>query len=258
MELWILLLLGGILAGILGGLLGIGGGIILMPILRFYVGLSPALAAGTCIMAVFFTTSGGSFKHFKQGHINFRSIIPIIIAGAISTIIFSLVFLSFTKKGFWLDFGIGILFVFVSMRMIIEGILDVLKKSSLDSNEREIRGSTSGKVVLGGFAGIFPGLFGIGTGAILVPAFTYILNAPIKVAIGSSLACFSINAFLSSLIKLYQGYVNLEVVFPLCLGTLIGANLGARINKRTPPPLLKIIFGIVFCYIAFKYIILFL
>jgi uncharacterized membrane protein YfcA len=62
---------GGLLAGTLGGLLGIGGGIVLMPMLRFLVGLSPAHAAGTCILAVFFTTLGGSYRHYKQGNVNF-------------------------------------------------------------------------------------------------------------------------------------------------------------------------------------------
>jgi len=64
----------GFLAGVLGGLLGIGGGIVMMPILRLVVGLSPATAAGTCIVPVFFTSLGGSFRHYKLGHINFKSI----------------------------------------------------------------------------------------------------------------------------------------------------------------------------------------
>ena len=73
---FLFLVFGGIMAGMLGGLLGIGGGILLMPILRFIVGLDPAYAAGTCVVAVFFTTLGGSLKHFKLGHIDFPSILP--------------------------------------------------------------------------------------------------------------------------------------------------------------------------------------
>ena len=88
----ITLTIAGILAGTIGGLLGLGGGILIMPILRFFVGLSPAYAAGTCIVAVFFTTLGGSYRHYKQGHINIRSIIPVITAGALSTMLFSLIF----------------------------------------------------------------------------------------------------------------------------------------------------------------------
>ena len=112
--------IGGVLAGTLGGLLGIGGGIVLMPILRFFVGLSPAVSAGTCIVAVFFTTLGGSFRHYKLGHVNIRSIFPVIVAGAISTILFSLVFLYFTRRERWLDLGTGLVFSLISFRMIID------------------------------------------------------------------------------------------------------------------------------------------
>ncbi|MFC1563108.1 sulfite exporter TauE/SafE family protein [candidate division KSB1 bacterium] len=257
MVLLIILVLGGVLAGIIGGMLGIGGGILLMPILRFIVGLSPAYAAGTCIVAVFFTTLGGSFKHYKQGHVNVRSIIPVIVAGALSTFVFSLVFLYFTKKGKWLDLGTGLVFSLVSIRMIIEGFLDLLWKKVKEAKTSEIQGLLLEKVTIGGFAGILPGLFGIGTGAILVPAFTFILKAPIKIAIGSSLACFSVNAFLSSILKFFQGFISIEVMLPLCLGTLIGSNMGAILNKYSPTPVLKIMFGSVFTYIALKYILLF-
>jgi len=252
----IIMTAGGILAGVLGGLLGIGGGIVLMPILGFSVGLSPALAAGTCILAVFFTTLGGSFRHYKLGHVKIRSILPVIIAGAVFTLVFSLIFLYFAKKEKWLDLGVGLVFSFVSIRMIIEGLVDLLrKKIKEEPRESEIHGPLLGKVTIGGMAGILPGLFGIGTGAILVPAFTLILKAPIKIAIGSSLTCFSVNAFISSMLKLFQGFIKLEVALPICLGTLIGSNIGAILNKRFPSPVLKMLFGIAFSYVSYRYLL---
>lgn len=248
---------GGILAGTLGGLLGIGGGIILMPILRFFVGLSPAVSAGTCIVAVFFTTLGGSFRHYKLGHVNVRSILPVIIAGGISTIVFSLVFLYFTRRERWLGLGTGLVFSLVCFRTVIEGCGDLLGRKVRDSIGSEIRGSTWGKMMIGGIAGVLPGLLGIGTGAILVPAFALFLKAPIKIAIGSSLACFSVNAFFSSLLKFFQGFVYFPVALPICLGTLIGSNVGAVLNKRFPSSVLKVLFGIAFSYISYQYILIF-
>ena len=113
---------GGFLAGTLGGLLGVGGGIILMPLLRFVVGLAPARAAGTCILAVFFTTLGGSYRHFKLGHLDIRSIVPVIISGAVTTAAFSLLFLSLSSRERYLDLGIGLVLSLISIRMILEGI----------------------------------------------------------------------------------------------------------------------------------------
>jgi len=254
---FLLFVFGGIMAGVLGGLLGIGGGILIMPILRFIVGLEPAYAAGTCVVAVFFTTLGGSFKHFKLGNIDFHSILPVIIAGLVSSLIFSMLFVYFTQKDVWLDVATGVVFSFVALRMLWEGIADYLHKISEPTPGTGIHGSMLAKISIGGVAGVFPGLLGIGTGAVLVPAFSFALNAPIKIAMGSSLACFSLNALVSSALKLSQGFVQIHLLIPLCIGTLIGSQLGATLNDRLSSPFLKVLFGMVFVYVACKYLIVF-
>ena len=103
-------------------------------------------------------------------------------------------------------------------------------------------------------AGILPGLFGIGTGAVLVPGFSYLLKAPIKVAIGSALVCFCANALISAVMKYAQGYVNLGLALPVCLGCLAGSQLGAVINHRMPSRVLKLMFGLVFAWVSFRFI----
>jgi uncharacterized membrane protein YfcA len=253
----LLLSLGALTAGMLGGLLGIGGGILIMPLLRFMMGLDPAYAAGTCVVAVFFTTLSGGVKHFKLGHINFRSILPIIISGLLSSLIFSILFFYLSNKDALFDVGTGVVFSFVALRMIWEGISEYLKKRRSTDSEGRIEGPIYAKITIGAVAGILPGLLGIGTGAVLVPTFTFALNAPIKIAIGSSLACFSLNAFASSLLKLSQGFVQINLLIPLCLGTLIGARIGATLNSKMTSPFLKILFGTVFIYVASKYLMMF-
>ena len=266
MQFLIILVISGLFAGMLGGLLGIGGGVVLMPILRFFVGLSPAFASSTCVITVFFTTLGGAFRHYKLGHVNLMPILPVIAAGAVSTIVFSAFFPYLLRKpswpplaagGGWLDFGTGLLFSIISLRMIIEGLTDRTDRKSEEGPEITKRSSVLAKMGIGALAGALPGLLGIGTGAVLVPAFTLVLGIPIKIAIGSSLTCFCVNAFLSSGFKLFQGYAVIQVALPLCLGALIGSNIGAVLNRRFPSPLLKIIFGLTFLYISFKYISLF-
>jgi len=251
---FILLTVGGIVAGMLGGFLGIGGGILIMSILRFMVGLDPADAAGTCVTAVFFTTLGGSIKHFKLGHIDFRSILPVIIPGLISTIIFSILFVYVAHKDAWLDMATGIIFSLVALRILWEGISEYLVKGSEPDTGSSIRGSTFAKIGIGTTAGVLPGLLGIGTGAILVPAFAFALNAPIKIAIGSSLACFILNALASSVLKLSQGFVQINILIPLCIGTFIGSPFGAILNVRSSSMFLKVIFGMVLLYVAYKYL----
>jgi len=251
---FLLLSFGGLTAGTLGGLLGIGGGILIMPLLRFIVGLEPAESAGTCVVAVFFTTLGGSLRHFSMGHIHPRSIIPVVLSGFVSTLICSLFFVYLSRKGAWLDAAIGVVFLLVAMRMLWEGICEYLKNKSTAKTGGAIQGSILSKVTIGAAAGVLPGLLGIGTGAILVPAFAFALSAPIKVAIGSSLACFSLNALVSSALKLFQGFVQVGILIPLCIGTLIGSRFGATLNGRFSSPVLKGLFGVFFGCVAGKYL----
>ncbi len=148
-SIFMVLCFGGLAAGILGGLLGIGGGILIVPLLRFVMKLPPATAAGICVVDVFFTTIGGSVKHFKLGHIDVRSILPVMLSGFISTIIFSLVFVYVSGKDKWLDLGMGIEFSVVALRMLWEGIDDALKKSVPPWTCKGVPGSISAKMVIG-------------------------------------------------------------------------------------------------------------
>ncbi len=250
-------LISGLLAGALGGLLGIGGGIILIPFLRFYVGLSPSHAAGTCVVAVFCTTLSGSWRHYRLGHVDVGSIRPVIGAGVAATMVFSLLFLQAVKFERCLDLGTGLVFSLIAARMILEGICDAKNRILRQRETNTIAGPLTGKLALGAAGGVLPGLLGIGTGGIMVPAFTLILKAPIKVAIGCSLTCFCANALVSALFKLSQGCVDLATASPACVGTLIGAYLGATLNRQFPSAILKIMFGIVFAYVSLKFILCF-
>ncbi|MCF7810880.1 sulfite exporter TauE/SafE family protein [bacterium] len=250
-----LLLIAGLTAGIVGGLLGIGGGVVLMPILRFVIGLSPVHAVGTCVLAVFFTTLGGGFRHYRLGHVPVRSLVPVIVSGALSSIVFSMVFVYLARDDWWLDLGIGIVFLLVSTRMIMDGVRNGNDGSIPVSTTNGLLDSKSRKVILGSLAGILPGLFGIGTGAILVPGFIYLLNTATKIAIGSSLVCFAINAFISVIMKSAQGYVEFGIAIPVCIGTLVGSQIGAIINHRTPSVALRVIFGLVFTGVSIRFIL---
>jgi len=253
-QTWFLLLTIGFSAGLLGGLLGIGGGIILMPVLRFFIGLPPAAAAGTTVAAVFGTTLGGGIKHYRLGHVPLGDLLPVIISGAASTLVFSILFIQLARRDHWLDFGIGCIFAVLSLRIIWD---TVTKKSEVNDEALSadtIRGTMAGKVVLGGIAGILPGLFGIGTGAVLVPAFRYFFKNPVKLAIGSALVCFCANALISAVIKYLQGYIETGPALPICLGCLAGAQLGAVINHRAPSRMLLLLFGLVFLWVSAQFI----
>ncbi len=227
-----------------------------MPFLRFYLGLNPAAAAGTCIIAVFFTTLGGSIKHYKLNNMKLRPVIPVIASGSLFTVFLSIIFVKAAQREIFLDTGIGTVFFLISGRMLFEGTAELLK-TNFSLGISDLTGRTGPKLLIGAISGILPGILGIGTGAILVPAFRFILKAPLKMAIGSSLVCFSVNAFISSSFKIFQGFADIKTALLLSVGTLLGANIGAIVNKKSPDYLLKLLFGTLFFIIAMKYIRIF-
>ncbi|MFA6347140.1 MAG: TSUP family transporter, partial [Dehalococcoidales bacterium] len=83
----ILLFLAGIVAGGFGGLLGIGGGAVMLPIVRFGFDFSPSIAVGTTLVAVVFTAVAGSYQHWKMGHVDWKSVKYIAPAGIVGVII---------------------------------------------------------------------------------------------------------------------------------------------------------------------------
>lgn len=254
----LLLLAGGLLAGIVGGLLGLGGGIILMPLLRFGAGLSPAYAAGTCVLAVFFTTLGGSYRHARLGNLTIRPLIPVILSGGIAATVASMLFTRLAVRGRWIDFGIGLVFLLIAGRMLVEGIRRRRPDRTEMNRSKEIDGCPAARISIGAAAGALPGLLGIGSGGILVPAFTFLLRAPVKAAMAASLLCFCVNALISSLFKMSQGFIDPAVAVPACVGTAIGANIGAMLNRNMPSRALKLVFGLLFCYVSARFITAFL
>jgi uncharacterized membrane protein YfcA len=254
----VLLVTGGLTAGVVGGLLGIGGGIVLMPVLRFALGVPAPQAAGACVIAVFFTTLGGSYRHQRLGHIEVRTVLPVIIAGLVAAGGFSLLFPLLAQRGGWLDLGIGLAFLAISARMILEGVPGLLQREQEGPVNTHVNGTLSNKATIGAVSGALPGLLGIGTGGILVPAFAFLLRTPIKTAMAASLACFCCTAAVSGGFKLVQGYVDPQLALPLSSGTLIGANLGAVINRRFPSPGLKLLFGLALTCVSLRFILSFI
>jgi len=241
----------GLGAGLLGGLLGIGGGIVIMPVLRFGFGLSAALSSGTCVLAVFCTSLAGGLRHVRMGHVRWQTVRPVMVAGGIASAVFSVLFLSLADRGRGLDLCVGSVFFLVALRMMAEGFFP--RRVWPPPAASSYRHRPLASVVIGIVSGLLPGLLGIGTGAVLVPAFAWFLKMPIKAAIGSSLVCFSVNAFISAAFKTVQGFVVFERALPLCVGAVCGALLGARLNKGMPPAALKALFGLVFLFVAMKY-----
>jgi uncharacterized membrane protein YfcA len=248
------LVFGGLSAGLLGGYLGLGGGIIVMPLLRFGLGMPPALAAGTCIVAVLFTTLGGTVRHARLGNIHVPSVLPVLLPGAVAAGLASLLFHALARTR-WLDLGLGLVFAAIAGRMLLEAARALRSGVAEGADSGVVGGRPLPKVLVGLAGGILPGLLGIGTGGILVPSFAFGFRASMKTAAAASLACFCCNALISAGFKLSLDCVVLSVALPVSLGALLGAALGAGLANGSRSRTLQLLFGMVFCYVALKFIL---
>ncbi len=261
----LLIFIGSYSAGLLGSLTGLGGGVIVVPMLTILFGVDIHFAAGASLISVIATSSGAASAYVKEGYSNIRigmfleiattvgAIIGASLAGIISSnaisIIFALILLYSASSSF--------LFKKTDDETVIED--KYAKKFKLNGEYPSLRGPKSysvQKVPFGfglcSFAGIISGLLGIGGGAIKVIAMDRIMKIPFKVSATTSNFMIGVTAAASAGIYLKNGYIQAALVMPVMLGVLTGAFSGAKILALTSSKILKFIFTVIILIMAFE------
>jgi len=248
----LLLLVTGLAAGFIGGLLGIGGCVIMLPALYFLFNYPLPLAIGTTITAVILTATSGAIAHLRIKNVDFSTVKIISLSGAAGAVVGSLVFAYIIGRLRLLKAILGFAFLYVAVRMVYEGFF---RRHVKAKEGKEVPGSTAVKGILGFCIGVLTGIIGLGGGYALVPSFIYLLDAPVKIAVGTSLPSFISMAVISGAFKLYQGVVDLVAAAALGVGTIVGAQVGARVVPKAPSWAIKALFGVVFLYVSLKFVL---
>jgi len=249
-----ILLITGFVAGALGGLLGIGGCVVIMPVIRFGFHFSPTMMVGTSLAAVVFTSASGAWNNWRIRNIDNSTTLTFAISGVIGIIVGSIVFSSIAQYGSIIDLIIGLAFLWPALRMLNEGIFPRRFKEITGS---EIPGSKTAKSVIGSSVGFLTGVTGLCGGYALVPLSVYVLKSNMKIAIGTSLASFLWFALLGTVIKYYEGFVDVPAALILGIAAAIGAAYGVKLMQKMNTPVLKLIFGMIITYVSIKYILLY-
>lgn len=108
------------------------------------------------------------------------------------------------------------------------------------------------KIIIGLLAGIICGLFGTGGGLILVPTFIYLLNIEPKKARGTSLCCMLVMVIVSAIFYYKNNYINWKIGILCAIGGIIGGYIGAKILKKVPDYILKIVFTCFILYYSYR------
>ena len=263
----ILLLLGATLAGLLGSLTGLGGGVVLIPLLTLVFKVDIHYAIGTSLISVIATSSGAAASYVKEGITNIRLGMFLEVATTIGAIAGA--FLATYIATSWIAIIFGVILILSALTSFSRhhekikeepaGRLSTqLKLSGSFPSENGIQHYTV-KHVAGGFvmmnvAGIISGLLGIGSGALKVIAMDRIMQIPFKVSTTTSNFMIGVTAAASAGIYLKRGYIDPGLSMPVMLGVLLGAFIGTKILFRANTKALKLLFAIVVLFLALEMI----
>ena len=220
----LLFFIGGVLAGIIAGLLGVGGGIIIVPMLVFF-GKLPVNAVATSSLAIVITSISGSFQNWREGNLNFKKVISLGLPAVITAQLGVYLASHFSPL---LLLSLFAILLFVNVYLVsLKRRLVTMEKISV--NEDRIFLNT---ILTGGAAGILSGLFGVGGGVIMVPLQMLLLGEKIKVAIQTSLGVIILTAISASIGHAVAGNILLTEGLLIGFGGLVGAQFGTRFLPR--------------------------
>jgi uncharacterized membrane protein YfcA len=259
----VLVAIGAFAAGLLGSLTGIGGGIIIVPMLTLLFNVDLRYAIGASLVSIIATSSGAAAAYVREGYTNVRVGVLLEVATTVGALVGAVLAGVTPTNVLAILLACVLLFTAVkSMQPKQEhALLETPDKWStrfrLDSTYPTATGKRAYSVtnVPGGFslmfvAGVLSALLGIGSGIIKVLAMDQMMRLPFKVSTTTSNFMIGVTAAASAGVYLHRGQIDPAVVFPVTLGVLAGALLGARILTKAPVRQLRLLFTVVVVVMA--------
>lgn len=248
----------GLSSGFLGGLLGIGGGIVIVPVLAIYFSESGRhapdvvllIAVATSLACIVFTSASAAFTQARARRVNFT---------AVKRLLPSLVLGSFIAGYIAPMIAVNLLKIFFALFLLL--VASIMFLQWQPSPNRQLPGAFAASA-LGSIAGFVSALVGIAGGNILVPTLTY-FNVPAHNAtataslLGLPLAAVGAVSYAMSATALKTnapmlGWIDTEAALPIILGAVIAAPLGVRFAQRVPATTLKKIFAGMLCLASLR------
>ena len=257
-EFTALVAFGSLLAGLLGSLTGLGGGVVLVPLLTIFFKIDIRYAIGASLVSVIATSSGAAAAYVREGFSNIRIGMFLEIATTTGAVAGRFWPPQFRRRAIAVIFGLVLLY---------SAYLSRKPRSAADRNvpadefatRLRLNGSfpDAGGVrhynvqhVPAGFglmfgAGTLSGLLGIGSGAVKVLAMDQAMRIPFKVSTTTSNFMIGVTAAASAGVYLKRGYIDPGLAMPVMLGVLAGSLWGAKILVKAETQWLRIVFSAV-------------
>jgi hypothetical protein len=266
----LLIFAGSFVAGLLGALTGLGGGVVLIPLLTLAFHVDMRYAIGASLISVIATSSGAAAAYVREGYSNVRIGMFLEVATTLGAVLGAYLATRAPTRALAMIFGVVLIYsAWLSRSKMEEDAAAVVENPWSDRLGMSAAypdgahgGHTSYKVdrIPAGFAtmfgaGVLSGLLGIGSGAVKVLAMDKIMRIPFKVSTTTSNFMIGVTAAASAGIYLARGYVNPGLAFPVMLGVLAGSLLGAKILVHSRVSLLRTIFAVVIAVLGIEMIV---
>ena len=257
-EFTALVWIGSAVAGLLGSLTGLGGGVVLVPLLTLLFKVDIRYAIGASLVSVIATSSGAAAAYVKEGISNIRIGMFLEIATTLGALLGAFLAAKVSTSAIATTFGAVLLYsAYLSARTRIrlksDEIPDPLAtrlrlNGSFPTPEGIrhyfVRRVPTGFGIMFG-AGALSGLLGIGSGAVKVLAMDQAMRIPFKVSTTTSNFMIGVTAAASAGIYLSRGFIDPGLSMPVMLGVLAGSLVGTRILVQTETKWLRLVFSLV-------------
>lgn len=267
-----ILFAGSLFAGLIGSLTGLGGGVIIIPLLTLVFGVDIRYAIGTSLISVIATSSGAASSYVKEGLLNIRIGMFLEIATTLGAVAGAGIAVFAPTHAIAIVFGLVLIYsAFNSLQMQSQDgergsnevknsgkWVKLLKAEGTYTAGNETRAyklrNLGGGFGVMGLAGVLSGLLGIGSGALKVIAMDSVMKIPFKVSTSTSNFMIGVTAAASAGIYLSRGYIDPLLSMPVMLGVLIGALTGAKVLVKARTRKIRIVFAVVILFLAIEMI----
>ena len=253
---------GSLAAGFLGALTGLGGGVVIVPLLTLAFGVDLRYAIGASLVSVIATSSGAAAAYVREGFSNMRAGLFLEIATSMGALMGAALANRFSTSAIAILFGLVLLYSGLSpaahkKEARAAGGSRLGERLRLNSSYPTSEGwqaYTVHRVPLGFAlmtgAGALSGLLGVGSGAVKVLAMERAMGLPFKVSTTTSNFMIGVTAATSAGVYLARGYIDPGLAMPVMLGVLAGATLGSRLLMKARVSVLQNVFRAVLLALA--------
>jgi uncharacterized membrane protein YfcA len=230
----------GLMVGTLVGLTGLGGGMLLLPLLIFGLHVPPIVAVGSDALINFVTKIAAGYLHWRQRTVNW-AIVRALAKGSIPGAIAGVVLLAQVRARYgdgvndFLKNGVGVLLVAIPMLLVVKKQLS----QSVPGFQLPKANSAGGIIAIGALAGFLVGFTSVGAGSVIMILLLLFYGFAPAALVGTDIVHAVLLTGTTSLMHLRLGTVDLVLVSSVLLGSIPGGLLGTRLTARVPVYWLK-------------------